>query len=569
MLPALVDRELRIALRRDARKQWIKAAWTAGTLTALYLLIFSGPAFMSGAPLFRLFFFIGSIVVITRGFGITADLFSEERRNGTLGLLVLTGLRPLEIFGHKLAGAAFLASYSLLGALPFFALPFLMGGVLASEFVCSLVFMANLILFCIAFGLLGSVLHTDSGQAEMTAWALAALLCLATPAAYWITQRMPSALAISHGWLELSPAYAFYLVFKGGVKSSPQAFWSCSGFTLVYSIVALLLAAVVLQRTWRDQLTDGSAASPFRRWLDRLFSKTVFNPKQPFTQWEGNPFCKLAVRKAWPVTMARMVLLTVMLVWFGGWALSGSSWIKPPTAFACAALLHAGLFWAMTCAAGARLGVERQTGGLEIVLTTPLSIDEILRGQARALWLQFRTTLITAFIFDLTMFSSAVPFENADPQALFAYLLIWVLLFVLSFALHREATCKAMWISLWTGRPVYAALHATNRMVFVLFFSAFILRGFTAAQLGIALFYGVIVVGVSSICFNRTSIVRAKILKEARSIAAAPIPQRNDPNFKKWVPELINAPGRWGHFELKSAPARRTTRTATRVLPPQ
>ena len=142
VLPPVVERELRVGLlRRKARDQWVRAAWLAGGISLFFLLFMAvGSSSSSGRALFRFLFVLACVGVITRGFGLTADLFSEERRNGTLGLLVLTGLTPLEIFANKLFGAALLTSYGLLGSLPFFAIPFLAGGVSAAQFLCALVF---------------------------------------------------------------------------------------------------------------------------------------------------------------------------------------------------------------------------------------------------------------------------------------------------------------------------------------------------------------------------------------------------------------------------------------------
>src|SRR2546426_7339027 len=63
------------------------AAWTAGGITVFFLLILGmAESRSTGRTLFYLLFALGCYGVVKRGFGLTADLFSEERRNGTLGL---------------------------------------------------------------------------------------------------------------------------------------------------------------------------------------------------------------------------------------------------------------------------------------------------------------------------------------------------------------------------------------------------------------------------------------------------------------------------------------------------
>ncbi len=189
MLPPMVERELRVALlRRKAHGQWLAAAWAAGAVTLLSILIVGlASNRSSGRMLFQWLFALALLRVVTQGFSLTTDLFSEERRNGTLGLLVLTGMQPIAIFTSKLLGAMVLAIYGLLGAMPFFAITFLAGGVPVSQFVCGLASLATTLLFCVAAGLLASVLHRDGGQAQFVAQALAAVLCLATPLLYWLS----------------------------------------------------------------------------------------------------------------------------------------------------------------------------------------------------------------------------------------------------------------------------------------------------------------------------------------------------------------------------------------------
>ncbi|HEU0038905.1 MAG TPA: hypothetical protein VFR76_06500, partial [Verrucomicrobiae bacterium] len=235
MLHPVVERELRVALlRREARKQWMAAAWTAGGITFLFMLVLEvGSGRTSGRSLFFWLFALASAGIVRRGFGLTADLFSEERRNGTLGLIVLTGLTPLEIFTTKLLGAVLLAAFALLGALPFFTIPFLAGGVPPIQFLCALVFLANALLFCVAVGLFASVLHRDGGQAQFTALLVTAGLCFATPLVHWAATASGTRV-VNPVWLTLSPAYAPYLVLKGLAPGSLSLFWAGSGVTLGY-----------------------------------------------------------------------------------------------------------------------------------------------------------------------------------------------------------------------------------------------------------------------------------------------------------------------------------------------
>ena len=370
MLPPMVERELRVALlRRKARQQWMVAAWTAGGIFLCFVLLLGLASSRSmGRKLFLWLFAMACAGVVSRGFGLTADLFSEERRNGTLGLLVLAGLRPLEIFTNKLLGAGLLAAYALLGGLPFFAVPFITGGVSATQFLCALVFLANGLLFCIALGLLASVIHREGGQAQCTALITTALLSLATPAARWFAAAASSTHALPREWLTLSPAYPPYLVFTNFAGGSPQLFWLGSALTLVYALTALLAAAVVLHYTWREGPETLAPQGWRERWQQQGRGTGAWR-RRLRAQWLArNPFCWLAARDRRPALFAQSFLALAVLLWLAGWAAMGARWLSPANAFACSIVLHLCFNWILAYAAGRRLAEERQTGGFEVLL---------------------------------------------------------------------------------------------------------------------------------------------------------------------------------------------------------
>ena len=66
---------------------------------------------------------------IISGLFLTADCISVEKRDGTIGLLFLTDLKPYDVLFGKLAGSSLNALFGLLAVFPVLALPILVGGV--------------------------------------------------------------------------------------------------------------------------------------------------------------------------------------------------------------------------------------------------------------------------------------------------------------------------------------------------------------------------------------------------------------------------------------------------------
>jgi ABC-type transport system involved in cytochrome c biogenesis permease component len=59
----------------------------------------------------------------------TADCLSEEKREGTLGLLFLTDLKGADIVLGKLAATSMRGFYGFLAVFPVLAIPLLLGGI--------------------------------------------------------------------------------------------------------------------------------------------------------------------------------------------------------------------------------------------------------------------------------------------------------------------------------------------------------------------------------------------------------------------------------------------------------
>ena len=97
----IVDRELRLAARR--RTTYLARIGTA----ALVILIFGGlqltqafrlgPFFTAGQTQFFVLKWLGFLFACSAGVFLTSDALSEEKREGTLGLLFLTDLNGFDV----------------------------------------------------------------------------------------------------------------------------------------------------------------------------------------------------------------------------------------------------------------------------------------------------------------------------------------------------------------------------------------------------------------------------------------------------------------------------------------
>jgi hypothetical protein len=411
------------------------------------------------------------------------------------------------------------------------------------------------LLFCVAIGLLASVVHRDGGQAQITAFVIAAFLSFAAPTARWVAASILGWAAVSQGWLASSPIYAGYLAFTGSGSGAPPQFWTASGITLCYTLVALLVAAAILQRTWRDTPETETRGKLRERWQTWVTSAKDSRRRLRMRLLAQNPFAWVAARNRGPALAAQIFILLVALAYLVLFCIAGASWLTVGNALLVSAVMHVGINWIGAYGAGKRFAEERQSGGFEVLLTTPLSVGEIVEGQIKGFIVQFKTTWCLAITLDIALASSNFLVGKWDEISVIVYLSVWFILILLWFAVHLDTAARAMWISAWTGRPGYSAVQAMRAYLWSLFWIGFICQGALRSRMGFGAVAALVffLPAVTLAAFGSRKTIREKLTRELRDIACAPIPARGDKRFKNWDSKRIFPPGRWGYFELHPA----------------
>jgi ABC-type transport system involved in multi-copper enzyme maturation permease subunit len=178
LLP-IVERELRVRARQG--------------LTFCTRGIFGGVAILfclqqlSYADVFRGTFSAGEIafrglavmaaVICAFGFLATADAISQERREHTLGLLLLTGIKSGDVLLGKLLSAGLIQVTALLAFVPVLMLPVLAGGVMGREAMLTAAALGHILFCSLVFGLWASSCRDE--------WFAAVRLALVCLLAWW------------------------------------------------------------------------------------------------------------------------------------------------------------------------------------------------------------------------------------------------------------------------------------------------------------------------------------------------------------------------------------------------
>jgi ABC-type transport system involved in multi-copper enzyme maturation permease subunit len=389
LLP-VVERELRVAARRN-KTYWLR--WAAAG-TALFVCLWSSlfvagaqPAVTAGKTLFLNLSILGFAYCLLIGPFITADCVSEEKREGTLGLLFLTELNSLDVVCGKWLATSLAGFYGLLAILPALGLPLLMGGVTPGEYGRTALAIMNAILFSLSAAMCVSTFSREQPKAILASAVLILGLAGLVPGLAVVIESGLFTKPVNQFPVPAlaSPAFTGYLALDAQYRPAPHRYWMSLGAVHGLFWLFLLVTAAHLPRVWRESPADKPVA---RRWLWRLGYtggwRRVFRRRL-----ETNPVFAVAARQRWPhlVFWGLVALVTINVYWLTYGYRKNVSTLQFHQYFS-HALVFLNRIWISVMAC--RFFLEaRRTGALELLLTSPLPVRTVLRGNGRALWFLF------------------------------------------------------------------------------------------------------------------------------------------------------------------------------------
>jgi ABC-type transport system involved in multi-copper enzyme maturation permease subunit len=575
----LIERELRVALRklRPAQTRFKVAASAAGGSVLFVLFGALTGARGIGGTLEQILCAAGLYFVL-RVPALTAGVLADERQNQTLGLLFLSGLGSWQVFASKFLSAATLAFTNLLAIFPMLALPFLLGGVSFDVFVATICLLPVLMFFSLAISLLGSVLARDDGAAVVLSAILGGSISLLTVGIYLGQSHFAPQSSPSRDWLIVSPAYGPFVVWNGlqtGLSPAKRAeLWQNLGVTICWSILALALAAWVLDRIWRDQVLETQKIGWRKKWSDLVHGSLKERTDLALLWLHENPYVWLAGRDRQPAFLGWLVIGGGVVLWLICWGTWRHSWPSVPNFFLSASLMNLALAWLIRYSAARELGRARCDGSYELLLTTPLEPRQIVLGTLEVLRSQFRPLANCVLVLSFAMILGGLVMRAWSAGALLVYFIVWFVLLCWSWSLGYRITSvlPVMWISLNCGRPAFAVWRGTGFNGWSFFWVFFNLRNLrtnfgqfpsgSILEIILVCFFALI---WSLAFFRRASaekgaavhqmawdpirrewrttrlgrcraeaVASTRLVAEFREITREPVPDSRDPRFKKW-----------------------------------
>jgi ABC-type transport system involved in cytochrome c biogenesis permease component len=376
----ILGRELRVAARRRSTF-WVR------TVAALVFFVIGAGAFVLmrisrmptstvGDGLFTVLTWLSFAAALSAGVFFTADSLSEEKREGTLGLLFLTDLRGYDVAGGKLLAAWLRCFYALLAVFPLLAIAMMLGGVTGAQFYKTMLALVNTLFCSLAAGLFVSALSRDSQKALTAAFLLLVILVFGGSSA-------DSLLKASR--LSSNPCFALsspYFAFREAGIWGMNFFWRGLAVSHAVGWVLLAVTCVLVPRTWQERGTRARTARD--NWA---YTWRYGGPKRRARLrrrlLERSPVTWLCCRERWQ----GLALWTIALLVVGGTALVAARY-GPAALMASAyiAWLILALIYLWAASQACRFFIEtRRSGVLELLLVSPVESSVIVRGNWRAL----------------------------------------------------------------------------------------------------------------------------------------------------------------------------------------
>jgi len=381
-LPIAV-REMRVMARepRFFRLRVVAAALLG--LLSLAFVNFGGLASPQGKLLFSEM--AGRVLAAAAVFGgcsITSDSLSSERREGTLPLIFLTPLHYLDILVGKLLSANLSIAAPLVGGFPLVVLVMTQAGLSIGQLAHMLAGTLLLLASAGCLGLAASSVSLRRRNASSLATMLGLGLWMFVPMAAEVVQRQwPES-----GWVEVLALFRIStLTSPGGlaIAGGPLAWWKSFFSFFALGLAGLGLAWIGLIRVRVEKPPKVKGLGWRQRWRQWCYGQGPKRAVHRRIALNDNPFYWLSTRDR-----LRRYLPWGVASFFVGIPII--AFIYTPDV---ATTYGAQFTWVILTMMVTKLALgsesarafaeEREQGGFEFVVSTPLSVWEILRGHYR------------------------------------------------------------------------------------------------------------------------------------------------------------------------------------------
>ncbi|HEX7860059.1 MAG TPA: ABC transporter permease subunit [Verrucomicrobiae bacterium] len=394
------------------------------------------------------------MICLFAGVHLTADSISREKRDGTLGLLFLTPLTPFQIVIGKMVAHGLMGFYAVFIGVPLLCLVLIAGGVRFLQIFELALWALNILFFSCAVGLWASARHTERKKAAASGTWVVVLFWWGIPLIVQLLNHYRSP-----AWLiELVGLFAvngsFNSIFAGPRMRLVQAPWFNFLVTHLMAWTFLGFAIYFLKHRWQD----APAKEKFRLrewWKKKSYGSPEVRRRIRDQLLDRNPFFWLASRDRWRSLNAWT--FTIIFLGFMAWQFRrGLAGLEP----ACFMLLVVAFTHKVLTAgfSAHQLSIEHEQGTLEMLLSTPLKTETVLKGQLMAVTRQVRGPILLWFVAQSALLLLMFLWRSTGgPEAMLLIVGFTIYMFIHLFELYVMA-----WAGMWGAVTVKEAKNAAG-----------------------------------------------------------------------------------------------------------
>ncbi len=462
LLP-VVARELGSIARRPSA-YWLRSGAAVAAFIAMGYVALVGSqgtrALDLGRNLFEILSAGAFAYCLVAGIRGTADALSEEKREGTLGLLFLTDLKGYDVVFGKFVSLGINSVYGVLAVVPVLALAMMLGGTSGRQFLMMAGCLFNTLFFSLAAGIFVSTFSQQERPAMSGALGIIFAAC-AGPYVAAVAHAYESLEiweVMTNEFLLTSPIFAYRTASDPALA---RIHFDDFLLSLAYLHLAGWLCLVVASASIAQRAHQDAPRGRFVTWFLRLrqelaYGKAARRRALRGTLLDRNAFSWLAGRDRLKGRYAWAFLAMLgALWWFARWKAPEVMADWPVTL---GAIWFVHLFFKIWLASevASRFIEDRRSNALELLLTTPIRLREFASGQRLALARQFGGPVLLIFALNAlagwnSRFSFGYAIQTERP---------W--LFFLGGFVHLLADFYAIhWVAIWRSMH----LRGTNRAI--------------------------------------------------------------------------------------------------------
>ncbi|MBL9138459.1 MAG: hypothetical protein JNK85_21500 [Verrucomicrobiales bacterium] len=488
----VAERELRVASRRRGT-YWVRFGAAAGAITSAaigFMAMMRERPSEQGQVLFIALSILGFVYALLSGVLTTSDCVSEEKREGTLGLLFLTDLRGYDVVAGKMAASAVRAVLGMMSIIPVIAVPVMMGGVSGQAVWDMALVLFNTLFLSLSMGVLVSVLSRDARHAVGGTLAALLLVLVLVPVLRWFLLEyvLPSVPVVNGntmgrlGWMLMSnPAVLLALAIERllrGAAAAKDLFWISLAVQHVLAWVCLLAACWVLPRAWQVRSESDRVRSMTKREVgvgsqERVRAGIL----------DTHPFGWMVMRERRTVVFTWLGLAVIVGVWYWGFWEMKEEWLHAAVGLVTTFFAAFWLKMRVASTSCRHLHEHRRSGALELVLCTPLQPPEILEGNLAGIRRQFAGPAVAVALGAILLLALALGVNRAGGGGSDEVEVAWVLW--VGLALMALDLWALSWTGMWLGLRNARYIRAYGATLFLVLGLPWILFVVTLVLVGV------------------------------------------------------------------------------------